>query len=690
MGFLDRLKEGRERRRHDRDAADYTRRVDAWLRECQRATELCLAARQPGVSAGAAPVELWEGERLLSWWTGADLIAPRNTTVRTWTSASYRIGKKTTVRAGASMTQTTVDRPSPIDRGTLAITDRRVLFLGRTRSLDWQFRRLLGVTHDDSGTWSALHVSNRQRLHGVGYPRSHGDDVRFYLALAVALFRGEEADFSETLESDTFALLASPPPTPAGVAVDGRVQSLITRAEPADLAAATKAIEAPTAAPPRLVAGFGRTRLPVVNTAAKLMGFRTAVVQAGQSADAAQIDDEMRRESSTWAAVVEGDVDAVAALLDGVPSATVRFVTAEVDVLDELGVDEIDDDRLAASESGHTGAPDEIAKALEADGYRCQAVALAATSGENDVAVLDVVAQVSRWIKDRPQAVVLHGPIEALERFRAATTAHDVVAYVAPPADLARLGLADADSFDVATDDDAAVGLGLSSPPITVAGRTVPNPAEAVARYLVDHAGTVMNYDALAGTVTAIESAVVRATRRPWMNSRISADEGDWFIERGRSAPWDLVDQDARLIDADASAAGGVYDSATVLWDHFFASAPKRVSVAKVSKVLHLMRPALYPILDSRLAAFYDVAAKDAARDVGKRRPDLAKFKRLQWEAIRRDVVANQQALDELRAVLKHAELPLPAEVVGRLSDVRLMDILAWAAAGGPEDEPDD
>lgn len=162
MGFLDRIRASRSDRRQQRLARQYTRQVDGWLRQCQRAVDLSLVAQRPGVTPRNAPVELWEGECLLMWWTGADLIAPKNTIVRNWTSASYRVGKKTTVRAGTSTMYATVDRPTPIDHGTLAITDRRVLFLGRTRSIDWQFRRMLGVTHDESGTWSAIHVSNRQ------------------------------------------------------------------------------------------------------------------------------------------------------------------------------------------------------------------------------------------------------------------------------------------------------------------------------------------------------------------------------------------------------------------------------------------------------------------------------------------------------------------------------------------------
>ena len=222
MGFLDRIKGGREQRQLDGRARDYRSRVDGWLADCSRAVERSLSARNPGVASGNAPIQLWENERLLVWWTGGELIAPTHTVVREWAGASYRVGPKTTVRAGASTTRATIDRPTPIDRGTLAITDRRVVFLGRTRSLDWQFRRLIGVTHDPSGTWSAIHVSNSQRLHGVGYPRSHGDEVHFYLALGLALYRDEQEAFAKAIENDTLRLVGSPPTPPPGVPIDER------------------------------------------------------------------------------------------------------------------------------------------------------------------------------------------------------------------------------------------------------------------------------------------------------------------------------------------------------------------------------------------------------------------------------------------------------------------------------------
>lgn len=688
MGFLDQLKEGRDRRSQDRASSAYKSHVEAWLRACQRASELCLVARRPGVRSSDAPVQLWEGERLLMWWTGAELIAPKNTIVRNWTSASYRIGKKTTVRAGTSTTYSTIDRPTPIDRGTMAVTDRRVLFLGRTRSIDWQFRRLLGVTHDDSGTWTALHVSNRQRLHGVGYPRSHGDDVRFYVALAVALYRGEEDRFSSTLEADTLELLASPPAPPSGVAVDERVRRLAGTGHLDDTASAVKEIAQPA---PRLAAAFAETDMRVVNTAAKLMGFRTAVVQDATTSPS-DLDASMKAaaeaEGKSWAAVLVGDAELVATYLDGVPSATVRFVCATEAVLDELRLDPIDVEHLAASESGYAEtSPEELSASFEADGYRSSPVTFGPESGENDVAVLDAVARVSRWIRERPQAMVLQGPTPALRRALGATRAYDFVAYCAPVDALKDLGVHIVDEAVVVEEDDVAdVG---TSPPIVIAGLTIANPAAAISRYLVEHADTVVNYDFIAGTRDEVDEELVRATRRPWMNSRISVDEATWFVEHGKSAPWDLVPRDARLADADARGAGGLYDAASTLWDHFSSKAPKRVGVAKVSKVLYLMRPHLYPILDSRLTAFYEEPAKAAAREVAATRPEFASFKRLQWEAIRRDIQSNLDALAELRVALHGSSVPLALEASERLSDVRLLDMLAWAAAGEPPDEND-
>ncbi|MEZ5202855.1 MAG: hypothetical protein R2701_00250 [Acidimicrobiales bacterium] len=485
MGFLDRLREGRDQRRTARAQRAYTGTVDTWLSNCKRATELAIIAQSPGVNASSAPVQLWDGERLLVWWNGVELIAPKNTIVRDWSGASYRIGAKTTVRAGTSTTRSTVDRPTPIDRGTLAITDRRVLFLGQTRSIDWQFRRMLGVTHDDSGTWTAIHVSNRQRLHGFGYSRSRGDDVRFYLALAAALYRGEDAEFSQALIQDMHALLSSPPTPPQDVPIDDRVRQLSQQ----DAGAAVDTVKelAPPPKPNGLAVGFTSSSPSVVATAAKLMGFVPGVaLQTSPAAPPTELDLEMKEqagaEGKPWAAVLAGETEYIAEYLDGLPSARIRLVCAGEEVLSDLGIDDLEIDSLPASRVGYAStAPSDVVDLLNEQGFGVTPATLRETS-EFEVAVLDATARVARWVdaeldRSRQKALVLSGPEQSLAIFVGQTTAFDTVAFCAEAAVfLDRLGIdiVDGDLADETNDDEFDLD---NTPAITVAGRRVENPS---------------------------------------------------------------------------------------------------------------------------------------------------------------------------------------------------------------------
>src|ERR1700678_1970236 len=133
------------------------------------------------------------------------------------------------------------------------------------------------------------------------------------------------------------------------------------------------------------------------------------------------------------------------------------------------------------------------------------------------------------------------------------------------------------------------------------------------------------------------------------MGSRISAKEAAWIIDCGTSAPWAAIPLEAQLKEADPLAESGLYDRAAALWEHFWDTPPANVSTAKLSKVLYLLRPGLFPILDTYLARFYRTAARAAAIDVGQKRPSQGQFKTLYWEAVRRDVLASQAGLGGLR-----------------------------------------
>jgi hypothetical protein len=163
------------------------------------------------------------------------------------------------------------------------------------------------------------------------------------------------------------------------------------------------------------------------------------------------------------------------------------------------------------------------------------------------------------------------------------------------------------------------------------------------------------------------------------MGSRISAQQAAWIIDRGTTAPWAAIPLDAQLKDADPLAVDGLYDRAAILWEHFWDARPANVSTAKISKVLYLMRPGLFPILDSYLIRFYRTAARAAAIDLGQKRASLGRFRTLYWEAVRRDILDNEAGLEVLRQVLAATGAPLPEQAARSLSDLRLLDMLAWA-----------
>jgi len=217
------------------------------------------------------------------------------------------------------------------------------------------------------------------------------------------------------------------------------------------------------------------------------------------------------------------------------------------------------------------------------------------------------------------------------------------------------------------------------SPAIAVAGHVVRDPASAIVEYLEQNGGTVTHYDFRAATFSQISADLIRATRSPWMGSRISAKEAAWIIDRGATAPWAGIPLDGQLKEADPLAVDGLYDRAAVLWEHFWDARPANVSTAKISKVLYLMRPGLFPILDSYLTRFYRPAARAAAIDVGQKRASLGRFRTLYWEAIRRDILGNEAGLRVLRQVLAATGAPLAEQAARGLSDLRLLDMLAWA-----------
>lgn len=165
-----------------------------------------------------------------------------------------------------------------------------------------------------------------------------------------------------------------------------------------------------------------------------------------------------------------------------------------------------------------------------------------------------------------------------------------------------------------------------------------------------------------------------QVTRTRAVNSRISDKERAWFV--GRGLEWQEqtshLAHDADLRDADPEQQGGLYDGMLRLWQHYWADRPRHISIGKVSKVLHLKYPALIPILDSRVRTVYRDPAKQNARQSDRWQSQV---RRLNWGAIRSDLIASTAGLGELRELL--AQEPDLSDFL-QLTDLRLLDCLTW------------
>lgn len=215
---------------------------------------------------------------------------------------------------------------------------------------------------------------------------------------------------------------------------------------------------------------------------------------------------------------------------------------------------------------------------------------------------------------------------------------------------------------------------------VRVAGHSVSAPLQGIEKYLSDHNETVKHFDLLAGSSPdELTPELIKATRSPWMNSRISYKQEDWFLETARAAPWSAISVGADLCDADPLAVDGLYDRAETLWDWFWEGRPKGVAVAKISKVLYLMRPALFPILDRRLVDKYSSASRAISSALAARRPHFSsrRYRHMTWAAIRADLLDSREELRRIKAELT-AKGDDATSMVAELSELRLLDMLTW------------
>lgn len=206
---------------------------------------------------------------------------------------------------------------------------------------------------------------------------------------------------------------------------------------------------------------------------------------------------------------------------------------------------------------------------------------------------------------------------------------------------------------------------------ITIAGEVVPSPLNVLADYAGKFGGTLRKYDfKRTGDPNALTADEIWDTRI--IHSRVSHAEATALEQAsaGWAGLWEAIPVDAHIGNADPAVKGGLYDDMLNLYAE--VTEVRGFKMSKASKILHVKRPHLYPILDSRLRALYSEAAVVAAEVYPERG-----FKRMFWAAVRNDVVTNKRALQCLRQDLAAAD-PALAELAA-LSELRLLDILSWS-----------
>lgn len=202
----------------------------------------------------------------------------------------------------------------------------------------------------------------------------------------------------------------------------------------------------------------------------------------------------------------------------------------------------------------------------------------------------------------------------------------------------------------------------LAGEPLTVGG--------ALTRLRCYPKATPAAYDLPACQPGVVSAAEIRRTHA--VHSRIGERHAKWFVQRSRSWDWSAIPVGASLRDADPAVVDGLYDTASAMFRHFLDAKPSRVTVGKISKVLHLKYPALIPIVDTHLCRVYRVAARRPADQSSRRR---GKETTRYWRAIRQDLLCSD--LGPLREGMRHEN---SLAVLATLTDLRLLDVLAWSA----------
>jgi hypothetical protein len=143
------------------------------------------------------PLELDEGEHALLVLPGIRLIEPRRL-------PGHFMGGNDgftfhVARAPRGHTIPGDEDPTPIDTGVITVTDRRAVFSGSLHLRTWDYGLVIGFHANAHPPWTAIAVSDRQKVSGVGYDAAQAEEFRFALTLGLARAHHAEASLIDDL-----------------------------------------------------------------------------------------------------------------------------------------------------------------------------------------------------------------------------------------------------------------------------------------------------------------------------------------------------------------------------------------------------------------------------------------------------------------------------------------------------------
>ena len=196
MGLFDKRRPQQE---HEAPQAD-------WQADRARVASFLYRARTftgTGPEDPTLTIKLKPEERALLVATGTFLVEPRRVPAHFHgekAGFTFRVAPRAaTVTGHASDADL-----APVDSGDLTFTDKRIVFSGTHKSVDWEYSDLLGLCHIDYPPWTVVAVSGQDRASGFRYDESQAEEVRFAVVLGLARFNDAVdalvADLQEQLD----------------------------------------------------------------------------------------------------------------------------------------------------------------------------------------------------------------------------------------------------------------------------------------------------------------------------------------------------------------------------------------------------------------------------------------------------------------------------------------------------------